>query len=98
MITHFTSITPTTRSAKYTNFPTTVAQIREKIDTVMFDIEQHKVRLLHFVSDNGLTVLSLNLGDLDYCAPNGNIIRTEGYETIKEGVFKAMRAHCEKIV
>nr|DAM84160.1 MAG TPA: hypothetical protein [Caudoviricetes sp.] len=97
MISHFTSITPITRSAKYTNFPTTVAQIKLKLDTVMFDIEHHGVRLLHFVSDNGLTILSLNLGDLDYCSPDGTIIRTEGYDNIKDGVLKAMRAHHERI-
>lgn len=97
MITRFTSITPKTRSAKYTNFPTAVAQIKLKINTVMFDIENHNVRLLHFVSDNGTTVMSLNLGDLDYCSPDGEIVRTEAYENIKDGVFKAMRAHHEKI-
>ena len=97
MITRFTSITPKTRSAKYMQFPTSVAQIRQKIDTIMWDIEHHGVRLLHFVSDNGTTVMSLNLGDLDFCSPDGEIVRTVAYENIKDGVFKAMRAHHERI-
>lgn len=97
MITCFTSISSKTRSAKYMRFPTSVAHIRQKIDTIMWDIEHHGVRLLHFVSDNGATVMSLNLGDLDFCSPDGGIVRTEAYENIKDGVFKAMRAHHEPI-
>lgn len=97
MITRFSSITPKTRSAKYTAFPTAVAQIKLKIDTIIWDIEHHGVRLLHFVSDKGATVMSLNLGDLDYYSPDGEIVRTEAYESIREGVFKAMRAHHERI-
>lgn len=97
MITCFTSINPKTRSAKYMQFPTDVVRIRQKIDLIMWDIEHHGVRLLHFVSDNGATVMSLNLGDLDYCSPDGEIVRTEAYENIKDGVLKAMRAHRELI-
>ena len=97
MITRFASITPKTRSAKYMRFPTDVAQIRQKIGTVLWDIENHGVRLLHFVSDNGMTTMFLNLGDLDFCSPDGEIVRTEAYENIKDGVFKAMRAHHERI-
>lgn len=97
MISRFTSITPKTRSAKYTSFPTNVVQIRQKIDTIMWDIEHHGVRLLHFVSNNGSTVMSLNLGDLDFISPDGEIKRTVAYENIKDGVFTAMRAHRERI-
>ena len=97
MIARFTSITPKTRSAKYTHFPTNVVQIRQKIETVLWDIEHHGVRLLHFVSDNGTTVMSLNLGDLDFIGPDGEIKRTVAYESIKDGVFMAMRAHKEVI-
>lgn len=97
MISRFTSITPKTRSAKYINFPTNVVQIRQKIETVLWDIEHHGVRLLHFVSDNGTTVMSLNLGDLDFIGPDGEIKRTVAYENIKDGVFMAMRAHREEI-
>lgn len=98
MISRFTSITPKTRSAKYINFPTNVVQIRQKIDTVLWDIEHHGARLLHFVSDNGMTVMSLNLGDLDFIGPDGEIKRTVAYESIKDGVFMAMRAHNKRIV
>ena len=97
MIARFTSITPKTRSARYTHFPTNVVQIRQKIETVLWDIEHHSVRLLQFVSDNGMTVMSLNLGDLDFIGPDGEIKRTVAYESIKDGVFMAMRAHCEPI-
>ena len=97
MISRFTSITPQTRAAKYTDFPTNVVQIRQKIDTVLWDIEHHGVRLLHFVSNNGTTVMSLNLGDLDFVGPDGEIKRTVAYENIKDGIFMAMRAHREEI-
>lgn len=97
MISRFTSITPQTRSAKYINFPTNVVQIRQKIETVLWDIEHHGVRLLHFVSDNGTTVMSLNLGDLDFIGPDGEIVKTVAYENIRSGVFMAMRAHKERI-
>ena len=97
MISRFTSITPQTRSAKYINFPTNVVQIRQKIETVLWDIEHHGVRLLHFVSDNGTTVMSLNLGDLDFIGPDGEIVKTVAYENIRSGDFMAMRAHKERI-
>lgn len=97
MISRFTPITPQTRSAKYTNFPTNVVQIRQKIETILWDIEHHGVRLLHFVSDNGTTVMSLNLGDLDFIGPDGEIVKTVAYENIRSGVFTAMRAHNERI-
>ena len=97
MISRFTSITPNTRSAKYINFPTNVVQIRQKIDTLLWDIEHHGVRLLHFVSDNGTTVMSLNLGDLDFIGPDGEIVKTAPYENIRSGLFMAMRAHRERI-
>lgn len=97
MISRFTSITPKTRSANYTNFPTNVVQIRQKIDMILWDIEHHGVRLLHFVSDNGMTVMSLNLGDLDFIGSDGDIKRTVAYDNIRDGVFMAMRAHVEEI-
>ena len=41
--------------------------------------------------------MSLNLGDLDFIGPDGEIKRTVAYESIKDGVFMAMRAHKEVI-
>nr|DAF04084.1 MAG TPA: hypothetical protein [Caudoviricetes sp.] len=41
--------------------------------------------------------MSLNLGDLDFIGPDGEIVKTVAYENIRSGVFMAMRAHKERI-
>jgi len=68
--------------------------VREKMETIKFDIEYHNVRLLHFKHDDGyLAVMNLNLGEVDIIDIDSEIEITYRYPNIEAGISYCMRRH-----
>lgn len=97
MIARFSKLVGNQRCAEYANFPTHRVGVREKMETIKFDIEYHNVKLLHFKHADGyLAVMNVHLGEVDIVDIDGEIETTYRYPNLEAGIAYCMRrSNCE---
>lgn len=81
MITYMRDLNSRSKSATYKNFNIF------SLDTVMFDITHKGVALLTFIHCDGTrSVMNLFRGEIDLLDVDGEVIKTNEYSTVRDGV------------